>query len=93
MKLYLLSLGTGVLVGVIYGLLKVRSPAPPLVALIGLLGILVGEQIIPLAKQLSAGAALAAAWQYERCSEYLFGALPGRQASTKSDVAFNEGRS
>lgn len=43
MKLYLMSLGAGLLVGVIYGLLNVRSPAPPAIALIGLLGILVGE--------------------------------------------------
>ena len=53
MKIYLISLGAGLLVGVIYSLLGVRSPAPPIVALIGLAGILVGEQIIPLAKRLS----------------------------------------
>jgi XapX domain-containing protein len=47
MKLYLLSLGAGLLVGIVYSLLSVRSPAPPLVALVGLLGILVGEQVIP----------------------------------------------
>jgi len=39
MKTYLLSAGAGILVGVIYSLLNVRSPAPPLVALVGLLGI------------------------------------------------------
>src|SRR5246127_4177538 len=38
MKIYLVSLGAGVLVGLIYSLLNVRSPAPPLVALVGLLG-------------------------------------------------------
>ncbi|WP_156437361.1 MULTISPECIES: DUF1427 family protein, partial [unclassified Burkholderia] len=32
MKLYLLSLGAGVFVGVIYSLINVRSPAPPLIA-------------------------------------------------------------
>uniref|UniRef100_UPI0038F63891 DUF1427 family protein n=1 Tax=Streptomyces turgidiscabies TaxID=85558 RepID=UPI0038F63891 len=47
MKIYLLSLGAGLLVGVIYSLLNVRSPAPPLVALVGLLGILAGEQVVP----------------------------------------------
>ncbi|MDU1690594.1 MAG: DUF1427 family protein, partial [Bradyrhizobium sp.] len=46
MKIYLFSLGAGLLVGVIYSLLQVRSPPPPLVALVGLLGILVGEQVI-----------------------------------------------
>lgn len=39
MKLYLMSLGAGLLVGIIYALNNVRSPAPPIVALIGLLGI------------------------------------------------------
>lgn len=48
MKLYLMSLGAGLLVGVVYGLLNVRSPAPPVIALVGLLGILIGEQIVPL---------------------------------------------
>jgi XapX domain-containing protein len=52
MKIYLVSAGAGLLVGVIYALLNVRSPAPPVVALIGLLGILVGEQIVPIAKRL-----------------------------------------
>ncbi|SMD13774.1 DUF1427 family protein [Rhizobium sp. RU36D] len=50
MKLYLISLAAGLLVGVIYGVLNVRSPAPPVIALVGLLGILIGEQIVPLAK-------------------------------------------
>ncbi|CAG2153219.1 hypothetical protein LMG31506_04773 [Cupriavidus yeoncheonensis] len=51
MKSHLFSLGAGVLVGVIYYLIGVRSPAPPLVALAGLLGILAGEQLIPVSKQ------------------------------------------
>ena len=42
MKLYVLSLAAGLLVGIVYSLIQVRSPAPPLVALVGLLGILVG---------------------------------------------------
>lgn len=54
MKAYLLSLGAGLLVGVIYSLLNVRSPAPPMIALLGLLGILLGEQATPLAKRLVA---------------------------------------
>lgn len=40
----LISLAAGVLIGLIYALLKVRSPAPPALALIGLLGMLAGEQ-------------------------------------------------
>lgn len=51
MKLYFISLAAGLLVGVIYHLLDVKSPAPPVAALIGLLGMLIGEQIIPLSKQ------------------------------------------
>ncbi len=47
MKVYLLSLAIGLGVGVIYGVLGVRSPAPPIVALLGLLGMLVGEQLVP----------------------------------------------
>ncbi|WP_424964826.1 DUF1427 family protein [Dinoroseobacter sp. S375] len=40
---YLLSLAVGVAVGGLYGLLAVRSPAPPIIALLGLLGMLAGE--------------------------------------------------
>lgn len=52
MKPYFLSLGAGLLVGAVYALLGVRSPAPPAVALLGLLGILLGEQAAPLAWRL-----------------------------------------
>lgn len=44
MKPYLVSLAVGILAGAIYALLRVRSPAPPVIALVGLLGMLVGEQ-------------------------------------------------
>jgi XapX domain-containing protein len=80
MKVYLLSFGVGLLVGVVYSLLNVRSPAPPVVALIGLLGILLGEQIIPVGRQMIAGASIRTAWQQMRCGEHVLGALPGRQA-------------
>jgi XapX domain-containing protein len=52
MQPYLLSLGAGVLIGVIYSAIKIRSPAPPLIALIGLLGMLIGEQAIASVKHL-----------------------------------------
>ena len=55
MKPYLISLFAGLLVGGIYGILNVKSPAPPTIALIGLLGILLGEQAVPIARQLFAG--------------------------------------
>lgn len=48
MKMYLLSLAVGLLVGVLYYVLNVKSPAPPLVALVGLLGMVIGEQLLPL---------------------------------------------
>ena len=82
MKIYLLSAGAGILVGVIYSLLNVRSPAPPLVALVGLLGILIGEQVIPVGKQLLSGNGLAAAWRQAQCAPHIFGLLPGHQADT-----------
>lgn len=50
MVAYLLSLGAGLLIGLIYGVLGVRSPAPPMIALVGLLGILAGEQAFTLWK-------------------------------------------
>jgi XapX domain-containing protein len=50
MKAYVIALAVGLLVGVIYGMLNVRSPAPPYVALLGLLGILLGEQAVPVVK-------------------------------------------
>lgn len=50
MRPFLISLVIGVAVGIAYGLLKVRSPAPPAIALLGLLGMLAGEQAVPIAK-------------------------------------------
>ncbi len=78
MKLYIFSLSAGVLVGVIYSLLSVRSPAPPLVALIGLLGMLVGEQVIPVGKQLLQGTAFNTACAKTQATEHVLGQLPGR---------------
>ncbi len=87
MKIYLLSLAAGLLVGVIYSLLDIRSPAPPLVALIGLLGILAGEQIIPVGKQLLAGAPLHIAWHTAKSASHIFGELPGRHAKQLARTA------
>ena len=41
----LVALALGVLVGVIHARFGVRSPAPPIIALVGLPGILAGEQL------------------------------------------------
>ncbi|MCV9967854.1 XapX domain-containing protein [Pararhizobium sp. BT-229] len=76
MKIYLLSLGAGLLVGIIYGLINVRSPAPPVIALIGLLGILVGEQAVPLVKRLMSGDAVTVSWFNNHCVPHVFGELP-----------------
>jgi XapX domain-containing protein len=46
MKAMLISFAVGLMVGVAYALLRVKSPAPPLVALAGLLGMVWGEQLI-----------------------------------------------
>jgi XapX domain-containing protein len=48
---YLVSLVMGLAVGVAYGLVQVRSPAPPLIALRGLLGMVLGEQAVDLARR------------------------------------------
>jgi XapX domain-containing protein len=40
---YFVSLLMGLAVGVAYGFAHVRSPAPPAIALLGLLGMLAGE--------------------------------------------------
>jgi XapX domain-containing protein len=50
MRSYLTSLILGAAVGVVYALLKVRSPAPPVIALLGLLGLLAGQQAVLLAR-------------------------------------------
>jgi XapX domain-containing protein len=44
MKALLISFIVGLLVGAVYGVIRVKSPAPPIVALLGLLGMVLGEQ-------------------------------------------------
>lgn len=48
---YVVSLAMGLAVGVVYGLVHLRSPAPPLLALVGLLGMLLGEQAVGAARR------------------------------------------
>ncbi len=45
MKALLISLVVGLFVGVLYGVIRVKSPAPPIIALVGLLGMVLGEQL------------------------------------------------
>ena len=86
MKIYLVSVAAGTLVGLIYSLLGVRSPAPPLVALVGLLGILIGEQVIPVGRHLLAHRSLAMAWNQVIASDHLFGALPGHNSKSQTST-------
>jgi len=44
----LLALGTGLAVGVVFSLVKLPSPAPPLLGLIGLAGMFAGQRLIPM---------------------------------------------
>ncbi|WP_213770025.1 DUF1427 family protein [Bradyrhizobium sp. dw_78] len=46
-----LSLIAGLVVGIGYGLCGIRSPAPPAIALLGLLGMLAGEHGVLLARR------------------------------------------
>jgi len=48
---YVVSLLMGLIVGMVYALVQVRSPAPPLIALVGLLGMVLGEQAVDMAKR------------------------------------------
>ncbi len=92
MKIYVVSFGAGLLVGVVYSLLDVRSPAPPVVALIGLLGILLGEQIIPVGRQMITGTSIRTAWQQMRCGQHVFGAMPGRHAERPASTTIADAR-
>lgn len=44
MKALLISFALGLIVGVAYGVIRVKSPVPPIVALLGLFGMVLGEQ-------------------------------------------------
>ena len=88
MKPYVLSLALGLLVGVIYALFQVRSPAPPVIALVGLLGILLGEQIPPLVKRLvQPEAAAATSWLHHQVKPHVFGELPTCVQAAKTSTS------
>jgi XapX domain-containing protein len=73
MKVYLISIAAGMLVGVIYALLQVSSPAPPAIALVGLLGMLVGEQVVPVVKRMAAGEPVTVSWFRSECAGKITG--------------------
>jgi XapX domain-containing protein len=80
MKIYLISLATGILVGVIYAIINVRSPAPPAIALVGLLGMLVGEQILPIAKRMFSDQPVSVTWFSSECMPKITGVTPAKTA-------------
>jgi len=91
-KPYLISIGVGMLVGIIYALLHVRSPAPPAIALVGLLGMLIGEQIVPAAQRLLAGEPITMAWFRHECVPKITGAPPQEPpAAQPTDLAATGG--
>jgi len=47
---FLISGAVGLGVGVVYGLIRVEAPAPPLAALFGLLGMLAGQALVSVAR-------------------------------------------
>jgi len=51
----------------------VRSPAPPAIALVGLLGMLVGEQMVPVAKRLIDGVPITRVWFASECQSKITG--------------------
>ncbi|NUU03576.1 DUF1427 family protein [Herbaspirillum robiniae] len=76
MKPYLISLLMGAVAGVIYYALQVQSPAPPVIALLGLLGMLIGEQLVPIIRRKLAGEPITAAWFHRECIPKITGAPP-----------------
>ena len=67
------------------------------VGMYGLLGILMGEQVIPVAKRMVEGSHLAAAWRQAQCTSHIFGLLPGSHAhamqakiDTKPEHSYDE---
>ncbi|UJW77170.1 XapX domain-containing protein [Rhizobium sp. SL42] len=76
MKIYMFSLAAGLLVGVVYSLLNVRSPAPPVIALIGLFGILAGEQVVPVARRILSREPMNISWFRTHCAPHILGELP-----------------
>ena len=87
MKPYLVSLGAGLLVGIVYSLLDVRSPAPPVIALVGLLGILAGEQVVPVAKRLLSSEPISASWLKRESTPHVIGSLPVGESAKPDDRA------
>ncbi|MBA0038046.1 XapX domain-containing protein [Pantoea sp. BIGb0393] len=76
LKTYAISLSVGILVGIIYAVMDVNSPAPPVIALLGLFGMLVGEQIVPLCQRLINRQPITLAWFRHECVPKISGTPP-----------------
>jgi len=83
----LISLGAGIIVGVIYSLVRIPSPAPPLFALLGLFGILVGSQLIPTVQKHFAASPVHAAKQFAESQGQHSPAIPAGQSGDPSTTA------
>ena len=79
MKAYCLALGAGLIVSIVYSLMGVRSPAPPVIALVGLAGILLGEQLIPIGKRLASLPELTR-FVATDCARHVLGDLPDNRS-------------
>ena len=84
MKLYVISFAAGLLVGGIYSAMGVRSPAPPLVALLGLLGMLFGAQVVPFARRWTHGEPPSLSWLKD---ESITGVPPAASAASPKNFA------
>jgi XapX domain-containing protein len=85
MKIYIVSLLAGVLAGAVYGLIGVRSPAPPVVALVGLLGMLLGEQGLTLGKRVLQRQPLTSSWFAQECVPKITGAPPVKSMNPEGE--------
>ena len=91
MKVLFLSFVVGLGVGVLYGLIRVKSPAPPIVALLGLLGMVLGEQfgIWIQTKKLDVSRAASVCLVGERYDRQLYNP-PSRKTRYESSSIFAE---
>jgi XapX domain-containing protein len=91
MRVLFLSFIVGLGVGVLYGLVRVKSPAPPIVALLGLLGMVLGEQlgIWVHTKKLDVTRAASVCLVGERYDRQLY-SPPSRNARYESSSIFAE---
>jgi XapX domain-containing protein len=86
MKIWILSLALGLIAGGIYATLGIHSPAPPVIALLGLFGMLVGEQLIPITRRLISREPLTLAWFRHECVPKISGTPPSGKASVSPDI-------